>query len=358
MIRTRFVLPFTIRASFFLVGLSALLGILYIAQSIIVPLVFALLIAILLHPVVGLLVRWKLRRLLAISLTLLFSVLIIGFFSIIIFNQAINLSHSWPDFVSEMTDMLNQTISYSSQYLKVEPAIIHDWINKTQKELISIDGSMVGKTIMNVSNVVAVLVLIPVYVFVILYYQPLLISFIHRLFSKSYQKNIGDIITQTKTVIQHYLVGLLIEFAIMGTLNTIGLILLGIEYAFLLGFLGALLNVIPYLGGISATLIFVTVALVSKSDLWYVLYMLIFRVVLQLIDNDFIVPRIVASKVKINALFSVMVVLVGNTLWGLSGMFLSIPLLAIVKVIFDHIESMKPWGYLLGDDMEIKPEKH
>ena len=144
----------------------------------------------------------------------------------------------------------------------------------------------------------------------------------------------------------------------MGTLNTIGLILLGIEYAILLGFLGALLNVIPYLGGISATLIFVTVALVSKSDLWYVLYMLIFQVVLQLIDNDFIVPRIVASKVKINALFSVMVVLVGNTLWGLSGMFLSIPLLAIVKVIFDHIESMKPWGYLLGDDMEIKPEKH
>jgi predicted PurR-regulated permease PerM len=352
------IFPFYIRAGIFFVGVSALIAILYIAQSIIVPIVFALLIAILLHPVVGLLVRWKLRRILAISLTLLITVLIIASLAVLLYNQAVSFTHSWPVFVTKSTDMLNRCISYSSQYLNIQPFIIHDWINKTQHELITIDGNLVSKTIINLSNIVAVLILIPVYVFVILYYQPLLISFIHRLFSKSHQLHISDIISQTKSVIQHYLVGLMIEAVIVGVLNVIGLLLLGIEYAVLLGVLGAIINVIPYLGGISAALVFAMVALVSKSSLWYVVYVLIFQVLIQVIDNDFIVPSIVASKVRINALFSIIVVLVGNALWGISGMFLSIPLLAIVKVIFDRVETMKPWGYLLGDDMEIKREKH
>ncbi len=73
--------------------------------------------------------------------------------------------------------------------------------------------------------------------------------------------------------------------------------------------------------------------------------------VIQLIDNNYIVPKIVASKVKINALFSIIVVFAGNALWGVPGMFLSIPMLAIIKLICDHIEPVKPWGFLLGDTM-------
>jgi predicted PurR-regulated permease PerM len=96
------------------------------------------------------------------------------------------------------------------------------------------------------------------------------------------------------------------------------------------------------------------VGLVTKSSGWFVLYILGIHLFIQLIDNNYIVPKIVASKVKINALFSIIVVLVGNALWGIPGMFLSIPLLAIVKVIFDHIESLKPWGFLLGDTMPVR----
>jgi predicted PurR-regulated permease PerM len=73
--------------------------------------------------------------------------------------------------------------------------------------------------------------------------------------------------------------------------------------------------------------------------------------IIQLIDNHYIIPKIVASKVKINALFAIIIVLAGNALWGIPGMFLSIPMLAIVKLIFDHIEPLKPWGFLLGDTM-------
>ena len=101
------------------------------------------------------------------------------------------------------------------------------------------------------------------------------------------------------------------------------------------------------------------VALVTKSSGWYAIYVLAIYYFIQLIDNNFIVPKIVASKVKINALFSIIAVIIGNALWGIPGMFLSIPLFAIIKLIFDNIEPLKPWGFLLGDTMPplllIKP---
>jgi predicted PurR-regulated permease PerM len=185
----------------------------------------------------------------------------------------------------------------------------------------------------------------------ILFYQPILIEFIRRLSGSKYQSHVKGIVSQTKTVIQRYLVGLFIEAVLMATMNTAALLMLGIEYAFILGILAALLNVIPYIGGIIAVAMPMMVALVTKPSPWYAFYVLAAYYFIQLIDNHYIVPYIVASKIKINALFSVIVVLVGNAIWGIPGMFLSMPLLAIIKLICDHIEPLKPWGFLLGDTM-------
>jgi predicted PurR-regulated permease PerM len=166
-----------------------------------------------------------------------------------------------------------------------------------------------------------------------------------------YQSHVKGMVSQIKTVIQRYLVGLFIEAVLMAAMNTAALLILGIEYAFILGILAALLNVIPYIGGIIAVAMPMIVALVTKSTPWYAFYVLAAYYFIQLIDNHYIVPYIVASKIKINALFSVIVVLVGNAIWGIPGMFLSMPLLAIIKLICDHIEPLKPWGFLLGDTM-------
>jgi predicted PurR-regulated permease PerM len=355
----KIIFPFFAKAGIFFIGLSALLAILYIAQGIIVPLVFSFIVAILLHPVVNFFIRLKINRVIAIFITLFLTVIVIAGFIALIYSQVVSFSDSWPVFVDKFTIILNDTISSASHYLNIQPQIIHAWITKTQHELITINGTLIGQTIVNVGGVVASLVLVPVYIFVILYYQPLLIEFIHRLFDETHQMQVGDIVTQTKSVIQHYLVGLIIEAVIVGTLNALGLLMLGIQYAILLGVLGALLNMVPYIGGIIAVALFMMVALVTKSSPWFAFYVFGVHTSIQIIDNDFIVPKIVASKVKINALFSILVVLVGNALWGIPGMFLSLPLLAIVKVIFDHLESMKPWGFLLGDTMpsslNIKP---
>jgi predicted PurR-regulated permease PerM len=352
-------LPLYTKPVILIIGLLALLAVLYIAQGIIIPLVFAIIIAILLHPVVNFFVGIRINRVIAIVITLFLTFLIIAAFSALLFSQASRFSESWPILVDKFTETLNQAITWASGYFDINPHKIHDWVSKTKGELINTSGAAIGQTLINVGSAVVVLFLVPVYVFMILFYQPLLLDFIRKIFATSDKKQVNEIVTQTKTVIQRYLMGLVIEAVLVAALNTTALIILGIQYAILLGIMGALLNVIPYVGGLVAVALPMVVALVTKSSGWYAVYVLASYYFIQLIDNNYIVPKIVASKVKINALFSIIAVIVGNAIWGIPGMFLSIPLLAIIKLIFDHIEPLKPWGFLLGDTMPpliiIKP---
>lgn len=323
----------------------------YIARSILIPLVFAIIVAIVLHPIVNFFIRRRINRVIAIIITLFLIILIIGAFGGFLFSQASRFSESWPLLVDKFTGILNNTITWAAGYFDINPERIHEWIVKTKGELIHISSAAIGQTLVTVGSFVVALFLIPVYIFLILFYQPLILDFIRRVFSTSHQSKVSEIVTQIKTVIQRYLVGLVIEAVMVATMNSVALLILGIDYAILLGIIGAMLNVIPYIGGIVAVALPMMIAVATKSTAWYAVWVLVSYYFIQLIDNNYIVPYIVASKVKINALFSIIVVLVGNAIWGIPGMFLSIPLLAIVKLIFDHIDSLKPWGFLLGDTM-------
>ena len=170
------------------------------------------------------------------------------------------------------------------------------------------------------------------------------------MFSRDKHGTVVEVLAATKKLIQGYLVGLMLEVLIVAVMNCTALLLLGIEYAILLGIIGALLNMIPYIGGIVAIAMPVLVALATQTPGAAGLVVVAY-IVIQLIDNNVIMPAIVASKVKINALISIIVVLIGGAIWGIPGMFLAIPLTAILKVILDRIDNLKPWGFLLGDTM-------
>jgi predicted PurR-regulated permease PerM len=130
---------------------------------------------------------------------------------------------------------------------------------------------------------------------------------------------------------------------------------LGVKYAILIGVIGAILNVIPYIGGILAIALPVLIATVTKDGYNTQLGIIIAYLIIQFIDNNILVPRIVSSKVQINALISIITVLLGAALWGVPGMFLSIPFVGILKIVFDRIPDLKPWGKLLGDTV---PTRH
>ncbi|HEY0433312.1 MAG TPA: AI-2E family transporter, partial [Chitinophagaceae bacterium] len=186
-------------------------------------------------------------------------------------------------------------------------------------------------------------------------FKTLLLNFLYELFAEENSKEVATVLTQTKGAIQQYMFGLLIETTIVATLNSAALLALGMKYAILLGLIGALLNILPFIGGIVAVLLPLLIATVTKSGFSTQVAIIICYLVIQFIDNHFLVPYIVSSKVKINALISIVVVLMGGLLWGIAGMFLSIPFVGILKIVFDRVPELKPWGRLLGDDV---PTRH
>ena len=193
------------------------------------------------------------------------------------------------------------------------------------------------------------LTLIPIYVFLLLYYRTMLLHFVVVLFPERHTARVKEVMSEVKAVIQSYVVGLLIETAAVAGLNAIGLVILNVQYALLLSVIAAILNLIPYIGGLVATVLTVLVTFGNQPDPSIMLGVLIVFIVVQFIDNNLLVPLIVGSKVRVNALVSIVGVLVGGALAGVSGMFLSIPAIAIMKVIFDRVESLRAWGVLLGD---------
>jgi predicted PurR-regulated permease PerM len=352
-------LPLYAKATLLLIGLLGLLILLYIAKGVIIPLVFSVIIAIVLHPVVNFIVRLKINRVIAIIIALILTFFVIAAFGALLFSQINRFTESWPAMVEKFTEILNKSITWASGYFEINHYKIQGWITETKGDLINTSSAAIGQTLLGVGSAVVVMFLVPVYIFMLLFYHPLLIDFIRKLFGIGNQNQVSEIVTQTKTVIQRYLIGLVIEVVIIATLETVALLILGIDYALLLGIVGALLNLIPYIGGIVAVALPMLVALVTKSSGWYTVYVLLIYYFIQVIDYNYILPKIISSKVRINALFSIIAVIVGNALWGIPGMFLSIPLLAIIKLVFDHIEPLKPWGFLLGDTMPplliIKP---
>ena len=171
-----------------------------------------------------------------------------------------------------------------------------------------------------------------------------------QLFKEQEHELVATVIEKTKRITIKYMTGLLIEVVIYGTLSAIGFAILGIKQGIFFGYLGGILNLIPYLGALIGAVLPMLAALVYKDSLFYALGVLGVVLVVQFIDNNFITPKVVAGYIRINALATVIVIIIGGALWGIAGMVLFLPLLGILKIIFDNIPSLKPFGYLIGED--------
>ncbi len=342
-------IPVGVRLSIILIGLIAFFAVLHLAKAIILPLVFATIIAIVLHPVVNMFVHIRINRIFAIIITLLLTFLVIAGIGLLLFSQVSRFTESLPTLVDKFTEILNNLIIYVSRHFNLSHKEITGWITQTKNGLI--DSFAIGQTIANIGSVVAFFFLIPVFVFMILFYQPLLIEFFRRVFGKGQRSKVSEVINLIKSLIQHYLIGLLLQVAIISTMYSVGLLILGIKYAIIIGILGAFLNLIPYLGSIIAAIIPMIIAIVTKTSPWFALLVLALYIFTQFADNNFITPKIVGSKVKLNALASILAVIIFAALWGIPGMVIAIPLAAIAKLVFDHVESLQPWGFLMGDTM-------
>ncbi|EIA07393.1 UPF0118 membrane protein YrrI [Flavobacterium frigoris PS1] len=233
------------------------------------------------------------------------------------------------------------------------------WEQRKYIEDVTQDSVKKGKesmatTLISVSDTIANIILVPIYTFLILLYRTHFILFFAKLFRKEHHQKLQEILTQIKGSVQSYIVGLIIEMIFVSILTSAGLYFIGVKYAILLGIITGILNLIPYLGILVAGVLTILSSLTGAPDISIILGVIAVNVVVQLIDNNILVPLIINTKVQINAFVSIIGIIIGGGIAGIAGMFLAIPILAMLKIIFDRIESLEPWGYLMGDNMPKK----
>lgn len=343
--------PFYFKATVVLFGIILLVYVLFSLQDILIPLAFAMVLAILLNPVYNWLQRRHIPKLLSIIMTILLAFMVFIGIMYFLSSQFVKFADLIPALKEKMGALNTQFAEWIQAHFGISVqkqfALVNEALNNSK--------GLVGSTLSTAVGTLGIILLLPVYIFLFLFYKPLILNFLFEVFAEENSTQVSDIVNETKTAIQSYMVGLLLEALIVAILNSTALLILGVKYAILIGVIGAILNVIPYIGGILAIALPVLIATVTKDGYNTQLGIIIAYLIIQFIDNNILVPRIVSSKVQINALVSIVTVLLGAALWGVPGMFLSIPFVGILKIIFDRIPDLKPWGKLLGDTV---PTRH
>jgi predicted PurR-regulated permease PerM len=351
--------PFYIKLAAILICLSGMFTIVYLGQDIIFPILLSLLFAIILRPVVKFL-NTKLRFphfIAVIFAIVIFVLLFLGIFYFISL-QISDMASDWGKIKNNIyfhIEHFQQLIRDNFHLSKREQKEI---INNATKDSLQSGRQIVGITLSSVTDIVLNLTLIPIYTFLFLLYQNLFITFLTKLYKPVHHKKVQEVLIEIKIAVQSYVVGLLFEMIAVSILTTIGLYLIGVQYFILLGIITGILNLVPYIGILFAGALSIVVSLTGSTDLSIIFGVIVVNIIVQLIDNNILVPLFVNSKVKINALVSIIGIIIGNVLGGISGMFLAIPIIAIFKVIFDRIEILEPWGYLMGDDLPKTFEWH
>jgi predicted PurR-regulated permease PerM len=302
-------------------------------------------------PIVKFGLRIKLNNTFAVLFTVLMVTLVLagGIFIIVIQSQEI--VHELPQLMASNDNFLNiSSINISSETLTEYLDSHYDTI---EENLRSLKGSIIdfvqgGFT--GLKNTFVFLITCPIYIFFMLLYRDNVYRFIINYKRKGREtKESKQIIDQIKSSLYKYLKGLILVMLVIGTLTGLGLYFLGSKYALFLGILTALLTPIPYIGVVISAIIPITIAILTKDSLWYAVGVLSIFALVQFAEGNFITPRIMGNSVNINPLMILLSIVIIGSITGLIGLILTVPILAILKVIVDHYPSLKPWSYLLED---------
>ncbi|MEC5167347.1 putative PurR-regulated permease PerM [Flavobacterium sp. PL11] len=345
-------LPFYAKTTVLLIGLIAFTYIFYISQDILIPVLMSFLSAILLFPIVQFL-KSKLYCPHVLAVMIAVIIFVLFFIGLFVF-----LSFQISDFVNDFDKIksnINIHFSNIQGYIRdnfhLSSTEQKQYIDTAAEDSLEKGKEIIGTTLMSFTDTLMNLTLIPIYTFLILLYRTHFLLFLAKLVKAEKHELLKDILTNIRVAINSYIVGLIIELVLISAMTTVGFFLIGVKYAILLGIITGILNLIPYIGILVAGVLSIVASLTGTPDLSIIVGVIVITIVVQLIDNNIIVPLVVSSKVEINAFISIIGIIIGGAVAGISGMFLALPLLAIMKVIFDRIDSLKAWGYLMGDHL-------
>lgn len=341
--------PFFLKATVSLLGICLLGFLIFIGQDIIVPIAFSALLAILLLPINNWLQK-RIGRVPAILLSIFASLVVIAGVIYFLSMQIADFSDDLPAIKRQLNEHMTNAQRWVRSTFNVSRKEQTAYIQTATEQLKSGGGDYIQQTLLTVTDVLVLLILIPIYTFLLLYYQRTIRQFFISVFKEENKEHVNHVLKQSKAIVQNYMVGLMIEMAIVAVLNAVGFLIIGIKYAIFLAVLAALLNLIPYIGMLVATVFCVLITLTGSNQFSSVIWTGVILIIVQFIDNNILMPAVVGNKVKINSLVTIIGVLIGGALAGVSGMFLAIPAVAVLKVIFDRVEELQPWGMLMGGE--------
>ncbi|MBB2145171.1 AI-2E family transporter [Pedobacter sp. LMG 31464] len=343
-------LPLTVKRSIELLGIALIVVILVVGRDIIMPVIMAFFISIMLLPIYRFLRKRNVPESLAIILPILLVLLFIGGIVWFLSAQVGILADDFPQIKQNVAKHLQSLKEWISSFTKMSVTKQENFIKEKSDDMLGMAGTAASGAFVTLSGVFVFVGLLPIYIYLILFYKDILLRFVFLWFKTDDHPKVKDAVYETESIIKNYLVGLLIQISYMTILLGGILLLIGIKHALLIGVIFAILNLIPYVGALIGNVIGVLLTLTSSTELWPVVTVLGVIAVVQFLDNNILMPRIVGSKIKINALVSILGVFIGGSIAGISGMFLSMPIIAVLKIIFDRSESFKQWGVLLGDE--------
>lgn len=347
-------LPVTVKRSLELLGMFLLGSIFVIGNMIIMPLLMAFFFSIMLMPVFRFFRKLNIPEVVAIFLPILLFTIIVVLIVWLFSTQVAALVADFTEIqriVSKHLDNLSKWISNSFGF---SPAEQIKFIHVQSAKLLNAVGGILQGVVGSLSNTIIFLGLLPIYIYLVMLYRNLFLKFVLMWFKTTEHPNVEHNIRQTEKMVKSYLIGLLIQITYITVLLGGSLMLLGIKNALLIGIIFAFLNLIPYLGALIGNILGVLLTLSSSENLADVLIVLIAITVVQFLDNNILMPRIVGSQVKINPLAAIVGIITAGYMAGLSGMFLALPVLSILKIVFNSSAPYKKWGLLLGDERPLK----
>jgi predicted PurR-regulated permease PerM len=318
------------------------------AKSVLVPVMIAGMLAVLISPLASWMEQIGLPKLLAVFLSLIALLAFLFGLAYFFYNQLIGFADELYLLERRMAELIDTFNEFTQQYIEGAVPVSFDNLQSAVFSYLYDNMASLTQGVIATTITITIAFIIPIYIFLFLYFRHFLIEFIHRAFPERHRTTVGNVVYKVKLVVQNYIVGMFLVIIILAILNSIALFSFGIRHALLFAVFAAILNVIPFLGPFIGATLPIVYSFLSKDSLWYPLGIFLAFYVIQLAESNLFTPKIVGGKVSMNPFMTILALLIGNFIWGLAGMILFIPGMAMLKVIFDEVNGMEPYGFLLG----------
>lgn len=331
------------------------IGILYIGKELLVPLALAGILAMLLIPLGKWFEKKGLNRGWASLLCVLVFVLVAAAIITLLSFQIAGISKDMSGIQQRVGKISEQLKEYVSNTLGISKEEQQKMMEKQQSSASGNSGAAVAAVTGSLLNGLVNTVLVLVYMFLILFFRNRFRQFVLKLVPAVEKEKAETILFKSSNVARQYLSGLSLMIGCLWVLYGIGFSIVGVKHALFFAVLCGLLEIVPFVGNLTGTGLTVLMTLTQGGGSSMILGVLATYLVIQFVQTYILEPLVVGAEVNINPFFTILVIVAGELIWGIPGMVLALPLTGIMKIVFDHVPALQPYGYLIGEDK--KPDK-